>query len=202
MEIIRCVKFIRCPIWLHSMLSNANRENIVSRYQTLVSSLPREAIFLHRRPKTEFITGLAGSPVNRIENSSLIRKHNLCLRIRLLYNDDIFYLGWFWGSVMKIIKGNVVQQGFCLRLCWNADHADCRLHTADRADCADFADWVYSFLLPLIMCTVHHYHMCTDVYLQGSWVGNEKITGSCLPADVKAVSRAFSSAAFTQEGTR
>ena len=45
------------------------------------------------------------------------------------------------------------------------------------------------------MCTVHHHHMCTDVYLQGSWVGNEKITGSCLPADVKVVSRAFSCAA-------
>ena len=43
---------------------------------------------------------------------------------------------------------------------------------------------------------------CTDVYLQGSWVGNEKITGSCLPADVKAVSRAFSCAAFTQERAR
>ena len=37
-------------------------ENIVSRYQTLVSSLPREAVFLHRRPKTEFMTGLAGQP--------------------------------------------------------------------------------------------------------------------------------------------
>ena len=24
MEIMRCVKFIRCPIWLQSMLSNAN----------------------------------------------------------------------------------------------------------------------------------------------------------------------------------
>ena len=43
---------------------------------------------------------------------------------------------------------------------------------------------------------------CTDVYLQGSWVGNEKITGSCLPADVKAVSRAFSCAAFTQKRAR
>ena len=52
------------------------------------------------------------------------------------------------------------------------------------------------------MCTVHHYHMCTDVYLQGSWVGNEKIMGSCLPADVKAVARAFSCAAFTQERAR
>ena len=25
MEIMRCVKFIRCPIWLHSMLSSANQ---------------------------------------------------------------------------------------------------------------------------------------------------------------------------------
>ena len=32
-------------------------ENIVSQYQTLVSSLPRGTVFLHRRPKTEFITG-------------------------------------------------------------------------------------------------------------------------------------------------
>ena len=31
--------------------------NIVSRYQTLVSSLPRGTVFLHRRSKTEFITG-------------------------------------------------------------------------------------------------------------------------------------------------
>ena len=36
------------------------------------------------------------------------------------------------------------------------------------------------------------------MYLQGSSVGNEKITGSCLPADVKAVWLAFSCAAFTQ----
>ena len=35
-------------------------ENIVSRYQTLVSSLPWEAVFLHRRPKTEFMTGSHG----------------------------------------------------------------------------------------------------------------------------------------------
>ena len=32
-------------------------ENIVSRYQTLVSSLPQGTVFLHRRPKTDFITG-------------------------------------------------------------------------------------------------------------------------------------------------
>ena len=37
-------------------------ENIVSRYQTLVSSLPREAVFLHRQPKPEFITGLHRQP--------------------------------------------------------------------------------------------------------------------------------------------
>ena len=32
-------------------------ENIVSWYQTLLSSLPRGTVFLHRRPKTELITG-------------------------------------------------------------------------------------------------------------------------------------------------
>ena len=32
-------------------------ENIVSRYQTLVSSLPREAVFRLRRPKAHFMTG-------------------------------------------------------------------------------------------------------------------------------------------------
>ena len=32
-------------------------ENIVSRYQTLVASFPRETVFRHRRPKTEFMTG-------------------------------------------------------------------------------------------------------------------------------------------------
>ena len=37
-------------------------ENIVSRYQTLVSSLPRMTVFRHRRPKTEFMTGLARQP--------------------------------------------------------------------------------------------------------------------------------------------
>ena len=32
-------------------------ENIVSRYQTLVFSLPREAVFRRRRPKAHFMTG-------------------------------------------------------------------------------------------------------------------------------------------------
>ena len=40
-------------------------ENIVSRYQTLVSSLHGEAVFLHTRPKTE-LTGLAGQPSNEV----------------------------------------------------------------------------------------------------------------------------------------
>ena len=39
-------------------------ENIVSWYQTLVSSLPQEAVFRHRQPKTKFMTGLAGQPSN------------------------------------------------------------------------------------------------------------------------------------------
>ena len=33
-----------------------------TRYQTLVSSLPRKTVFRHRRPKTEFMTRLAGQP--------------------------------------------------------------------------------------------------------------------------------------------
>ena len=38
-------------------------ENIVSRYQTLVSSFPREAVFRRRRPKAHFMTGRTGSSV-------------------------------------------------------------------------------------------------------------------------------------------
>ena len=79
---------------------------------------------------------------------------------------------------------------------------------ADYADCADCADWVLflylflNFLVKFYYSSLLPLNMCTDVYLQGSWVGNEKVTGSCLPADVKAVSRAFSCAAFTQERAR
>ena len=39
-------------------------ENIVSRYQTLVSSLPREAVFRRRRPKAHFMTGPHRQPSN------------------------------------------------------------------------------------------------------------------------------------------
>ena len=40
--------------------SNENTcENIVSQYQTFVSSLLRVFVFLRRRPKTEIITGVA-----------------------------------------------------------------------------------------------------------------------------------------------
>ena len=52
------------------------------------------------------------------------------------------------------------------------------------------------------MCPVHHLNMCTDVYLQGSWLRNEKIAGSCLLADVKAVSRTFSCVALTLERSK
>ena len=43
-------------------------ENIVSRYQTLVSSLPRMTVFRHRRPKTEFMTGPPRQPSNYTNN--------------------------------------------------------------------------------------------------------------------------------------
>ena len=39
-------------------------ENIVSRYQTLVSSLLREAVFRSRRSKTQFMTGPHRKPSN------------------------------------------------------------------------------------------------------------------------------------------
>ena len=42
-------------------------ENTVSRYETLVS----EAVFLHRRPKTEFMTGFAGQPSNKPQAHAL-----------------------------------------------------------------------------------------------------------------------------------
>ena len=49
-------------------------ENIVSRYQTLVFSLPRMTVLWHRRPKTHFMTGLAGQPskyrVKQVSESS------------------------------------------------------------------------------------------------------------------------------------
>ena len=40
---MRCVKFIRCPIWLQSMLSNANPEKETGNAQTgaCVDVLPR-----------------------------------------------------------------------------------------------------------------------------------------------------------------
>ena len=41
-------------------------ENIVSRYQTLVSSFPRGTVFLHRRPKTEFIIGQPWQPSKKL----------------------------------------------------------------------------------------------------------------------------------------
>ena len=40
-------------------------ENIVSRNQTLVSSLPREAVFRRRRPKAHFMTGPHRQPSNK-----------------------------------------------------------------------------------------------------------------------------------------
>ena len=42
-------------------------ENIVSRYQTLVSSLPRQTVFLHRRPKTKFTNGLGKGQLSNNE---------------------------------------------------------------------------------------------------------------------------------------
>ena len=125
---------------------------------------------------------------------------------------------------LKILSLQALSPSLCLsrlpvvcffqRSCWNC--RPCRLQTADYADRVDCADWggFYLYLnflvkfLPWFPASSHYVHCASPsylhwcVYLQGSWVGNEKITGSCLPADVKAVSRAFSCAAFTQERAR
>ena len=75
---------------------------------------------------------------------------------------------------------------------------------ADYADCADCADWVLflylfrNFLVKFYYSSLLPLNMCTDVYLQGSWVGNEKVTGPCLPADVKAVSRVLLAAPLSR----
>ena len=50
-------------------------EKIVSRYQILVSSLPLGAVFLHRRPKTEFITGPPGQPSNKVKQRRSVTPH-------------------------------------------------------------------------------------------------------------------------------
>ena len=72
----KCKKNNRCFItyacWLMTKHYNSCKrksyeticENIVSTYQTLVFSLPRMTTFWHRRPKTHFMTGLAGQPSN------------------------------------------------------------------------------------------------------------------------------------------
>ena len=46
-------------------------ENIVSWYQTLVSSLRRVTVFLHRRPKTEFTNGKPWQPSNHTADSTV-----------------------------------------------------------------------------------------------------------------------------------
>ena len=111
-----------------------------------------------------------------------------------------------WKTTFKDYNNFPVKK----RSCWNADHADCRLC---RSPCRLCRPSVIFLLVPqfsskiftIVSCFLSLCALCitiiccTDVYLQGSLVGNEKIMGSCLPADVKAVSRAFSCAAFRSE---
>ena len=64
-------------------------ENIVSPYQTLVSSLPREAVFRRRPLEAPFMTGRTGSPVN--SNPEHARKN--CKVLQVVYTQErrIFY---------------------------------------------------------------------------------------------------------------
>ena len=47
-------------------------ENIVSQYQTLVSSLPRETTFRHGRPKAHFMTGPHRQPSNYVKETKTV----------------------------------------------------------------------------------------------------------------------------------
>ena len=62
-------------------------ENIVSRYQILVSSLPRMTVFRHRRPKNEFMTGLAGQPSNKLIVTWLMIFRDTLLSILVFVNE-------------------------------------------------------------------------------------------------------------------
>ena len=54
-------------------------ENIVSRYQILVSSLPRETTFRHRRPNAEFMTGPHRQPSNNQSHRAAIMSWEMIL---------------------------------------------------------------------------------------------------------------------------
>ena len=102
----------------------------------------------------------------------------------------------FWSSYK--LTGHVETQ--------TMQTADCRLYRLCRLSVIfllvpQFSSKIFTIVscFPSLCALCITIICCTDVYLQGSWVGNEKIMGSCLPADVKVVSRAFSCAAFTQE---
>ena len=127
---------------------------------------------------------------------------------------------WFWKCFLTVLYFTTKAHAcfdrpeYWMRSCWNADHADWglqTLHTVQtvQTECyfllvPHFSSKIFTivscFLSLCALCIT--IICCTDVYLPGSWVGNEKITGSWLPADVKAVSLAFSCAAFTQERAR
>ena len=85
-------------------------ENIVSRYQTLVSSLPRGNVFLHRRPKTELITGQpwkGGAPVK----SSTPR--------RLVWDSNMAAVSLFWDTnVAAVMSCENTPYSQKLFLCW------------------------------------------------------------------------------------
>ena len=73
-------------------------ENTVSRYQNLVSSLPREAVFRRRQPKAHFMTGRTGSPVKRKKStptSKVYSKYTLQIILRV-YCNSCSTLGVYW----------------------------------------------------------------------------------------------------------
>ena len=70
-------------------------ENMGSWYQTLVSSLPREAVFRRRRPKAHFMTGRTGSPVNIVAT-------NCFQSLKYLFLYSSFGLSWLQFFFFKV----------------------------------------------------------------------------------------------------
>ena len=102
------------------------------------------------------------------------------------------------NTTLQVDRLQIIAVATCTKYTVMLKRRPCRLQTADCADRADCADWVlffylylnfvvkfyYSFLLPLIMCTVHHHHMlhwCVPARVMGRKWENHGLmfTGRC-----------------------
>ena len=77
-------------------------ENIVSQYQTLMSSLPRETTFRRWRPKAEFMTGPHRQPSKKPQKSN-VNAMNLSQNSQYLWNI-VFSRRSIWVSLELICR--------------------------------------------------------------------------------------------------